>query len=167
MTIRPSEYARLVQQRQARLYRMAFCYVKNQQDALDIVSEAVCRGLTHLGQLKDRERFDSWLNRIVIHAALDHLRRPVLNLPDSEELLPLLPAQGQSLEPEASMDLYAALELLTPEERTDIILRFFEEYSFREMAQILDQPESTIKSRLYRTLSKLRCRLQPSDKGER
>ena len=70
MTIRPSEYARLVQQRQARLYRMAFCYVKNQQDALDIVSEAVCRGLTHLGQLKDRARSTpsgkwprSWISR--------------------------------------------------------------------------------------------------------
>ena len=167
MTIRPSEYARLVQQRQARLYRMAFCYVKNQQDALDIVSEAVCRGLTHLGQLKDRDRFDPWLNRIVIHAALDHLRRPDLILPEGEELLPLLPAQEQTLEPEDSMDLYAALELLAPEERTDIILRFFEEYTFREMAQILDQPESTIKSRLYRTLAKLRRRLQPDDETKR
>ena len=161
MPLSTTEYARRVQDRREQLYRIAFCYVKDRQDALDIVGEAVCRGLTRLHQLRDPDRFDPWLNRIVVNAALDHLRRAGSRPSCREELPRELPADDPALTPEDTLDLYAALDLLSPEERTCIILRFFEEYSFREMAEILELPESTVKSRLYRILQKLRQRLSP------
>ena len=153
------EYAKRVQERQGRLYRLAFCYVKHQQDALDIVSDSVYRGLIHLYQLREPDQFDAWMDRIVVHAALDYLRKKGRVQLAGEETLSLLPADEASLTAEESMDLYHALDLLSPEDRTYILLRFFREYSFREMSEILEQPESTIKSRLYRILGKLREQL--------
>ena len=153
------EYAQRVQERRGSLYRLAFCYVKHQQDALDIVSESVYRGLIHLHQLREPDQFNAWMDRIVVHTALDHLRKKKRVQLTGDEILELLPADEKALAVEDSMDLYQALDLLSPEERTYILLRFFREYSFREMSEILDQPETTIKSRLYRILSKLRTHL--------
>ena len=93
MELRTSEYAARIQDRQAHFYRLAYCYVKHQQDALDIVSEAVYRGLLRLHQLRETEHFDAWMDRIVVHAALDHLRKHRHFKELGEELLPLLPAE--------------------------------------------------------------------------
>ena len=153
------EYALLVEQRREHLYRLAYCYVKNQQDALDIVGEAVYRGLLHLHSLREPERFCAWMDQIVVHAALDRLRKSKPLEPWDEDAASVIPAAEKDLAIEEEIDLYEALDLLSPEERTYIILRFFEEYSFREMGEILGLPESTIKSRMYRILSKLRRQL--------
>ena len=161
MALHTLDYALRVQTRREHLYRLAYCYVKHRQDALDIVGESVYRGLTRLHQLRDPEQFNAWMDRIVVHAALDHLRRAGQIWQVGEEVLPLLPEQESALSVEDHLDLYHALDLLDPEERSYIILRFFREYSFREMAEILEQPESTVKSRLYRILEKLRRQLSP------
>ena len=154
------EYARLVEARREHLYRLAYCYVKNQQDALDIVGESVYRGLLHLHSLREPEKFGAWMNGIVVHAALDRLRKHRPQEPWDEEAVSSIPAAEKDLSIEEEIDLYGALDLLTPEERTYIILRFFEEYSFREMGEILDAPESTVKSRIARILRKLRRQLE-------
>ena len=57
---------------------------------------------------------------------------------------------------ESLLDLYRALDTLEPEERTYIVLRYFEAYNFREIAEMLGMPESTVKSRAYRALGKMK-----------
>ena len=84
----PFEYAQRVQSSRNQLYRTAFCYVKNEQDALDIVSDAVCKGLASLNSLREPAYFDTWITRIVINAALSHLRRPG-SRPCNREEIPL------------------------------------------------------------------------------
>ena len=153
------EYALLVEQRREHLYRLAYCYVKDPQDALDIVGESVYRGLLHLHSLREREKFCAWMDRIVVHAALDRLRKQKPQEPWDEEAASSIPAAEKDLSIEEEIDLYGALDLLSPEDRTYIILRFFEEYSFREMGEILGKPESTVKSRMARILSRLRRQL--------
>ena len=153
------DYALLVEQRREHLYRLAYCYVKNQQDALDIVGESVYRGLLHLHSLRQPENFGAWMDRIVVHAALDRLRKLRPLEPWDEDAASVIPAAEKELSIEEELDLYQALDLLEPEEKTYIILRFFEEYSFREMGEILALPESTIKSRMVRILRKLRRQL--------
>jgi|GEM_PF-6926975 len=58
-----------------KLYRVAYCYVKNEQDALDIVSEATYKAYLSFERMKTPQYFESWLTRIVIHCALDRLNR--------------------------------------------------------------------------------------------
>jgi len=160
MIFSQGEYAQRVQAGRGRYYRMAYCYVKNEQDALDIVSEAVYRGLSSLHQLKQADYFDTWMTRIVINTALTHLRKTADRRPAGNEPPENLPAEESALSAEASLDLYEALELLEPDERSLVVLRFFEERSFREMAKILELPEPTVKSQLYRVLRKLKARLR-------
>lgn len=69
------EFARRWQDGQQKFYRMAWCYVKNEHDALDIVGEAAYRGLKSLHTLQEPAYFDTWMTRIVINAAIDHLRK--------------------------------------------------------------------------------------------
>ena len=137
------------------MYRLAYCYVKNEQDALDIVGESVCRGLIRLGQLRKQEQFEPWLNRIVINTALDFLRWKKRHPTCWDEEVPEISYEEDGLSADERIDLYEMLDRLQPEERTYIILRFFEERSFKEMAEILQLPETTVKSRIYRLLAKL------------
>ena len=69
------EFAQRLQSDKARYYRIAYSYVKNEQDALDIVGDATCKALLNLRSLKNPEYFGTWMTRIVINCALDQLRR--------------------------------------------------------------------------------------------
>ena len=156
--MKTTEYSHRIENHRNTLYRIAYCYVKNEQDALDIVGEAVYKGLIKINRLRDPDQFEGWMNRIVVNTALDHLRSNKRK-PTCEALPELLPEEESSLGWEEQIDLYQALDSLEPEERTYIILRFFQELSFREIAEITDKPETTVKAKVYRILKKLRKQL--------
>lgn len=107
----------LIHASQDQLYRLAYCYVKNE------------------------------------HAALDWLRKNQRLVPTDHEVLDIIPAHEPDLTPEEQMDLYRLLDSLPTEERTYLILHYFEERSFPEMAEILSMPEAKLKSRFYRILT--------------
>ena len=158
------EFARRVHGEQTRFYRIAYSYVKNEPDALDIVGESVYKGLRQLKTLKEESCFQTWFTRIVINCALDMLRRSsgVTCLDDG--LAPDGPVPDEAaLTPEDSPDLYQALDILGQRERTGVTLRYFEGYGYRQTAEILQEPVSTVKARIYRALVKMRAYLE---KGE-
>ena len=55
---------------QGKFYRLAFSYVKNQEDALDVVQSAVCKALEHYGELKNEAALKTWFYRIVLHESI-------------------------------------------------------------------------------------------------
>lgn len=69
----------------------------------------------------------------------------------------------RDLVPEDSLDLFQALDTLSERDRTCVILRYFEEYTFPEISAVLQEPEPTVKSRLYRALRKMRAFLEKGD----
>lgn len=148
------EFAALVIKYRQNFYRIAYSYVKNEQDALDIVSEATCKGLSHLRDLREPDYFKTWMTRIVINTALTQLRKGTRMVAFEDYMLDDFAVSESGTE--VNFDLYDALEALEAEEKTFIILKYFEEYSFREMAALLGQPESTLKSKTYRCLGKMR-----------
>ena len=156
------EFAERMLENRKRLYCIAYSYVKNEQDALDIISEAACKGLLHLKDLDRAEYFMTWMTRIVINTAIDFVRKNsrFVALPEESGgcALRLYQDSNQPMETdrESLMDLYNALDNLEPEERTYIVLRYFEAYNFREIAQMLKIPERTVKSRSYRALDKMK-----------
>lgn len=154
------EYARRVQDAREKYYRMAYCYVKNADDALDIVSEAVCKGLRELRSLRQPEYFDTWMTRIVINAALDWLRKNSRCSNVEDAVLETIPVDEGVLRPEDTMDLYAALGTLSERDKTCVVLRYFEDHSFADISGILGEPEPSVKSRLYRALKKMRAHLE-------
>ena len=153
-------YAQRLQAGREKYYRMAWCYVKNEHEALDIVGEAAYKGLMKLHSLKNPEFFDTWMTRIVINAALDYLRKSKRTDPYDDEVLSVIPASENGPAVEDTLDLYAALDCLSERDKTCIVLKYFEEYTFAEIAKMTEETEAAVKSRIYRSLAKMRGYLQ-------
>lgn len=149
-----NQFAGRMEDSSGKFYRLAYCYVKNEHDALEIVSEATYRGFIHLDRLENPEYFDTWMSRIIINCACDYLKkqgRYQYSEPDDS-----LPASQEEVSIDEKLDLYQALDALDTADKALIILKYFEERSFREIAKILSVPESTVKTRLYRILGRLK-----------
>ncbi|MCI9338221.1 MAG: sigma-70 family RNA polymerase sigma factor [Lachnospiraceae bacterium] len=135
-------------------YRLAYCYTKNEQDALDILSEATYKGYCHLHQLRQPEYFDTWMSRIIIFEACHFLKQKKRWVPYEEYME--APSENMFREVEKNIDVYRCLDKLSAEDRTLLILKYFEERSFKEISEILSVPENTVKTKTYRLLKKIR-----------
>ena len=105
-------------------------------------------------QLKHPEYFDTWMSRIIIYEAYRFLKQKKRWV--SYETYMDVPDESMFRKAEERIDVYRYLDKLTADEKTLLILKYFEERSFKEMAEILSMPESTVKTRTYRLLKKIR-----------
>lgn len=134
-----------------KLYRLAYSYMRNQEDAMDIVQESAYKAIRSCTQVKKTEQISSWIYQIVIRTALDLLRKQKHEVIGVDERL----EEGRNDQYE-DFDIWKSFEILSKEERSIIILRFFEEQKLKDIAKMLGESENTIKSKLYRALKKLR-----------
>lgn len=148
-------YAEQFRLYEADIYRMAYVYVKNQQDALDVVQETAYRSCKSLATLKEASYFKTWLIRIAIRVSIDLLRE--------RGRKPTIPLENVAVEPQAreddiplSLTLQDLLATLTEEEKDIILLRFYQDCTIKETADVLQIPLGTAKTVLYRALHKLR-----------
>lgn len=149
----PKAFGELVREQQEYLYRMAYLYTRDEQDALDAVQESILNAYQSIKRLREPAYFKTWMTRIVINEATDicRKRRPV----DDLESIGELPA-AEGLSPDARMDLYAALDKL-PENYRDVVkLKYFDGLTIREISQRLDMPEGTVSSWLSRAIKQMR-----------
>lgn len=140
------------------VYRLAYSYVHNPQNALDVVSDSVQKALSKNDSLTKPEAIKSWFYRIVVNTALDFIRkeRKIQYMDDD-----LLEFYGSAqLDVTADIDLERALEELPQPLREVIILRFFEDLKIDEVAAVLGLPPSTVKTRLYKALELLRINME-------
>lgn len=136
------------------IYRLAYSYVRHQQNALDIVQDAIQKAWLKQNTLANPESIKSWFYRIVVNTSLDFLRREKKIQWVSDEEIGMTATQTYDLARE--LDLERALEALPQPLSEIIVLRFFEDLKLEEIAAILDLPLSTVKSRLYKGLKVLR-----------
>lgn len=139
------------------LYRLAYTYVKNEADAMDIVQESAYKAIKNASSLKSESYVKTWIWRIVINTSLEVLRR------QKHEVLQDLPRECQTEDVYSDFDTIDALDILNEKERAVIILRFFEEKALQEIADILEENLSTVKSILYRSLKKLKLTLMEGE----
>lgn len=153
---------RLVEAHYTPLYRYAYRLSGSAADAEDLTQEAFCKAQAHLGQLRDDRRAKAWLFSILRNAYLHRLRAV-----RRERCVPL---DGVGELPEAPADspadfdleqLQQALDDLPEAFRTPIILFYFEEFTYRDIAEQMDLPLGTVMSRLARAKAHLRTRLAP------
>ena len=138
---------------QEEFYRLALSYVKNRDAALDVVQESIVRALSKSDSLRKPEYVKTWFYRILLNESMNHYRRGK-RLVSLEETMPETPAPVG--DPAERLDLYAAIDRLDPREQAVIRLRFFEDMKLEEIARITDTNLNTVKSRLYKSLKKLR-----------
>lgn len=139
------------------VYRLAYSYVKNQQDALDIVQESIHKAFASAGSLKNASSMKSWFYRIIVNTSLDVLRKQKkIHVVDETTIEAMDPGSEDVY---ANMDLEKALDELPTIYRSVILLRYFEDLKIDEIAEVLNENSSTIKTRLYQALRLLRVRM--------
>jgi RNA polymerase sigma-70 factor (ECF subfamily) len=140
---------------QEKFYRVAYSYSKNQEDALDIVQDSVCKALKKSYQIKSNEYIKTWFYRILINTSITFLRKrkPSVNIDMINH------AKLGVTEPKEYIDLYDALDKLNEDDKSLIILRFFEGMKFKEIATVTNSNINTVKTRAYRILEKLKFNL--------
>ena len=134
-------------------YRLAFSYVHQESDAMDIVQEGAYRAMKKANSLREEEFADTWVYRIMINTAKEYLKKYRRTYEELDEDCAAVEGDCEKLE------LRAVVDKLPVKEKTLIILRYYEDKSLMEIADILQENVNTIKSRLYRTLEKLRREL--------
>ncbi|WP_246521632.1 sigma-70 family RNA polymerase sigma factor [Ornithinibacillus massiliensis] len=147
----------LIKQEQKKLYRVAYSYVKNEQTALDIVQDTVIKAYKSFDRLKNIDFFSTWITRILINTALDHIKK-------SKDIIPLDVGwlNTQIVEENLTvlvMDIEEVFGKLKANQKTLLLLRFYYGYSIPEIADILEKPEGTVKSQLHRTLQIVKKKL--------
>ena len=150
-------FERLLVRYQRPVYNAALRILGNREDAKDVTQAVFLNAYQHLGRFDLHQRFFSWLYRIAMNEAVDaaSARRPTEPLP---ELLVESGVRPDEAFTQSQLDaaLQAALLELKLEYRTVIVLKHVQGHSYEEIAEILDCPTKTVKSRLYTAREALR-----------
>ena len=118
-------------------YRLAYSYVRNADDALDIVQESIYKAISSTDSLRDTAHMRTWFYRIVVNTSLDFLRkRRRTNIVGNDELSNIDCGKVDEYE---NFDLRSALGKLPGNCRTIIVLRYFEDLKIEEIAEILNE----------------------------
>lgn len=161
-----SAFNDLVGRWEGSLYSFVYRYLGDAEEARDVCQEAFVRAYSHLEGFRGQAKFSSWLYQIALNLCRSKLRRqrshPTVSIDDQAVANPLwalpderaTPAEA-TLENERAMAVREALAELPEPQREVIILKEYHGLKFREIAEILDTPESTVKSRLYHGLEAL------------
>jgi RNA polymerase sigma-70 factor (ECF subfamily) len=156
-----SAFNALVAEWQDSIHRFAYRFFYDADDAQEITQKTFIRVFSNLDQLDDPDKFSSWIYRIAKNLCLDELKRAgrkkssPLELVKSERIADGNPAKKMEAK-ELGEWIQKALLAIPEEQRVVIIMKEYEGLTFKEIAEILDESESTVKSRLYYGFKKLR-----------
>ena len=159
-------YNLLVSRWEIRVYNYLLRLTGHREDALDLTQDVFLKAYQNLRKLDDPARFAPWIYRIAHNEAYSMFRkrRPET---DVDEIEPGstdtgITVGGSAVFPvELSLAVASALERLSPEQREAVVLKIYQGFKFEEMAEILNCPVSTVKSRLYTALDLLKAELAP------
>ena len=145
------------------LYRFAYYYLGNAEDAEDAVQETVLEAYKGIGRLKEPAAFKGWIFTILTACCKRRVgglirRREQVQLEERPELTADAGEEGMSL----SMELREALLQLKPEERRVVLMKVMMGYKSHEIAEILHMSSGGVRSKLSRALQKLRGYLETS-----
>jgi RNA polymerase sigma-70 factor, ECF subfamily len=161
-------FEQLVRERTDRVVRLAMAIVADETEARDVAQEAFITAWRQLSDLRDPDRFEAWLTRIVVNKARMALRsrrrRRVREIPAAE--MTTTAAEGRTIErPDGDAGRLAdALGALDPDRRAILALHHLEGWSVAEIADTLEIPVGTAKSRLFAARQALERALAEADR---
>jgi RNA polymerase sigma-70 factor, ECF subfamily len=153
------------------IYALAYRVIGREEDARDVAQETFLRAFRALGGFKGQAKFSSWLYRITLNLCRDWIRKerrtPVSQAPEGIDIVELAgeATPSETIEQlvgrnQLSRAVSKAMASLSEEQRTAIILKEYHGLTFQEIADMLDCPLSTVKTRLYQGLSVVRKQLE-------
>ena len=138
------------------VYRIAYRYVKNEIDTDDVFSEVFLAYFKKERTFESEEHRKAWLIRVTINCAKDFLAQRAQSQQLCEETL----SDQTARDADTYLDLYDAIERLRPEYREIIKLYYLDDLPVKEIAQILNRNENTIKTQLFRARDLLKLALE-------
>ncbi|MFD2116153.1 RNA polymerase sigma factor [Paenibacillus yanchengensis] len=158
----------LLREVETHVYRTAYYILHNEQDALDAAQEALIRIYTKIDTYEEKAQFKTWVQRIVTNICIDKFRRkkPTVSIDEHE----LVFHEKQNVEEEVlaaytNRDIKAAIDQLPEHHRSVVVLRYLQDFSYKEIADSLDLPLNTVKSYLFRARQQLQGLLHEYERG--
>ncbi|WP_214484831.1 sigma-70 family RNA polymerase sigma factor [Bacillus sp. SM2101] len=147
-------FQELIEEEKVKMYKIAYVYLKNEEDTLEVFQETVYKAFISIKNLKEESYFSTWLTRILINTAFDYLKRKKRIIPMETEILEsrINPYSSN----EKDLDLLQAVMELDEKYKTVLILRFYRDYSVKQIAELLNVPEGTVKTNIHRGVNLLR-----------
>jgi len=150
----------LVDRYQRRLFNVALRMLNNVQDAEDVTQTVFLNAFLELRTYNPRYKFFSWIYRMTVNESLNMLKRrkPTVTLEDEFDIR--APGAAPDRAAEVQDRVGKALMSLKPDDRAVVVLRHFVSFSYQEIADVLEVPVRTVKSRLYTARERLRLTLR-------
>lgn len=143
---------------QEKFYRLAFSYVKDKDSAMDVVQNAICKGLEKCYDLKNQDALKTWFYRIVVNEALQYMRKNRREMISVDGELPEQVYHETAYDRER--EVYDEVQKLPEAMRTVVVLHFYEALTLKQIAEVTGTNLNTVKSRLYSALNKMEKKLK-------
>lgn len=161
MAIDKEWFTSQVYEHQDELYRLAYHILRNKEDAEDALQEALFRAYSNLWQLKKPKYFKTWITKILMNTCFDIQRKQKSNqdIEDYKEKI------GTSEDMTTKVLMEKAIQELDEINRQIIILFYYEDYSIKEISEVLNVSGMNVKQRLSRSRKVLKEILEVGKKG--
>lgn len=159
---------RLLEEIEHSVYRTAFYVLGNEQDAMDASQEALIRIYTKIHTYQEKAKFSTWVQRIVTNVCIDKFRKKKETISIDQHELTLYDKQNVEQEVERAgmaVEVREAIQRLPDHQRTVVTLRYMQDLSYGEIAEVMNMPLNTVKSYLYRARQQLQELLHEYQKG--
>jgi len=154
----------LILERKGDIYRLAYVYMRNENDALDVLHDTVYRAYVSIKKLKNPEYFNTWLTRIVINCSLSALKKKKKISENEDKVFSedISDTNVENIEDSiiSEIDLMKSIDRLAFNEKTIVMLKYFQDFTIAQISEVLSCPIGTVKTHLNKALKLLRTELE-------
>lgn len=150
-------FTELMLRYQQDLYKIALTRLHSEYEIEEAVQETMISAYKNLKSLKDKEKLKKWLIKILINKCNAIYRKKMFKLVPLDDIdnYRIIDNNHFELESESKLDFYSVINLLDKKERTIMVLYYSERYTTKEIAEILNKNENTVKTIIHRAKIKL------------
>lgn len=142
------------------LYKTAYLYTKNKHDSLEILDETVYKAYVSIKKLKEGKYFNTWIMRILINECINYLNKKKRVSLLGINIANICKGSREDKNLEDRLDLYKAIDKLDGKLKVVIILRYFEDLTVPQIADILECPIGTVKTHIHKAIKRLKIELE-------
>lgn len=153
-------FEEIVRRYERTIYNVAYRMVRSHDDALDITQTVFIKAYRKLATFNPTYKLFSWLYAIAVNESINYIKKRNRTVPTDCDLAVDHRTPGDAIErAEVGEQIQTALMGLSIDYRIVVVLKYFLELSYREISEIVDIPEKTVKSRLFTARERLRALL--------
>lgn len=156
---RENIFEEYIKDNKEKLFKIAYIYLKNKDDAMDVIHESIVKAYGKLSNIKDLGSLDNWFMRVLINTSIDYIRKNSKTILMEDNDMEVLVNRSK----EEGDGFSLLIENLDEELRLIIILKYFHGYKIREISEMLNLKESQVKNKIHKALNLLRKEIEEDE----